>query len=242
MIEIDALAKRFGALQVLDGLDLHVRAGRVTAVIGPNGSGKTTLIKSILGLARPDAGEIRFGGVTVDGDGGYRARIGYMPQIARFPENLTAAEVLRMLVDLRGPDVGPLDEELGDLFEIAPHLNKPLGVLSGGTRQKVNAMCAFLFRPDLLILDEPTAGLDPVASGILKDKIIRERENGRTFILTSHIVSELEELADDAAFLLDGRVRFAGSVAELKLATGQERLERAIARVMTRGVPVEVAA
>ncbi|HEX5581228.1 MAG TPA: ABC transporter ATP-binding protein [Gemmatimonadaceae bacterium] len=242
MIEIDALAKRFGALQVLDGLDLHVRPGRVTAVIGPNGSGKTTLIKSILGLARPDAGEIRFGGLPVDGDGGYRARIGYMPQIARFPENLTAAEVLRMLVDLRGPDVGSLDEELGELFGIAPHLAKPLGVLSGGTRQKVNAMCAFLFRPELLILDEPTAGLDPVASGILKDKIIRERENGRTFILTSHIVSELEELADDAAFLLDGRVRFSGSVAELKRATGQERLERAIARVMTRGMPVEAAA
>ncbi|HEY0971895.1 MAG TPA: ABC transporter ATP-binding protein [Gemmatimonadales bacterium] len=242
MIEINALAKRFGALQVLDGLDLLVRDGRVTAVIGPNGSGKTTLIKSILGLARPDSGEIRFGGVPVDGDGGYRARIGYMPQIARFPENLTAAEVLRMLVDLRGPGVGPLDEELGDLFGIAPHLHKPLGVLSGGTRQKVNAMCAFLFRPDLLILDEPTAGLDPVASGILKDKIIRERENGRTFILTSHIVSELEELADDAAFLLDGKVRFSGSVAELRRATGQDRLERAIARVMTRGMPEEVAA
>jgi Cu-processing system ATP-binding protein len=227
---------------VLDDLDLHIRAGRVTAIVGPNAAGKTTLIKSILGLATPDRGEIRMGGVPVTGDERYRARIGYMPQIARFPANLTAAELLRMLVDLRGPAAGPLDEELADLFEITPQLHKPLGVLSGGTRQKVNAMCAFLFRPDLLILDEPTAGLDPVASGILKDKILRESADGRTFILTSHIVSELEELADDVAFLLEGRVRFSGPVHALKRVTGHEQLERAIARVMLRGMPLEAVA
>ncbi|HEX5831271.1 MAG TPA: ABC transporter ATP-binding protein [Gemmatimonadaceae bacterium] len=245
MIDVHALSKRFGALQVLHGLDLRILPGRVTAVIGPNGSGKTTLIKSILGLAKPDQGEIRFGGVPVDGAGAYRARIGYMPQLAPFPENLTAAEVLRMLQDLRGVegrDPCAVDEELGERFAIAPQLHKPLGILSGGTRQKVNAMCAFLFRPELLILDEPTAGLDPVSSGILKDKILRERAQGRTFILTSHIVSELEELVDDVAFLLDGTVHFTGSIAQLRRATGQERLERAIASVMTRGVSREAVA
>jgi len=242
VIDIHGLRKRFGPLQVLDGLDLHIRPGRITAIVGPNASGKTTLIKSILGLATPDAGEIRMAGVPVTGDDRYRARIGYMPQIARFPSNLTAAEVLRMLIDLRGPADGSMDEELADLFEITPQLHKPLGVLSGGTRQKVNAMCAFLFRPDLLILDEPTAGLDPVASGILKDKVLRECADGRTFILTSHIVSELEELADDVAFLLEGRVRFSGPVAALKRATGHEQLERAIARVMLRGMPLEAVA
>lgn len=242
MIEIRALEKRFGSITVLDGIDLVLRPGRVTAVIGPNGSGKTTLIKSILGLSRPDRGEIRFDGTRVNGDCGYRARIGYMPQAAHFPENLTAAEVLRMLTDLRGVDGVDRDEELRQLFGIDAQLDKKVSTLSGGTRQKVNAMCAFLFRPDLLILDEPTAGLDPLSSGILKDKILRERAEGRTFILTSHIVSELEELADDIAFLLDGKVRFSGSVEELARLTGQDKLERAIGRLMLRGLASEAVA
>ena len=237
MITVRSLSKRFGPLQVLEGLDLDMRPGRVTAVIGPNGSGKTTLIKSILGLTRPDSGRIIVGDTRVNGDCGYRSRIGYMPQLAHFPENLTGSEVLRMLADLRGATLAECDMELGDLFDIAPQLGKPVGTLSGGTRQKVNAICAFMFRPDLLILDEPTAGLDPVASGILKDKIVRERDAGRTFILTSHIVSELEDLSDDIAFLLEGKVRFRGSMAELKHRTGEARLERAIARLMT-GIPL----
>ena len=239
MIHVAALRKRFGALSVLDGLDLHVRRGRVTAIVGPNGSGKTTLIKSILGLSRPDGGELRVDGVRVNGDCGYRARIGYMPQIARFPENLSAAEVIAMLKELRGVPDAALDEELAGRLAIAPHLHKPLRTLSGGTRQKVNAILAFLFRPELLILDEPTAGMDPVSSGVLKDKILRERAAGRTVVVTSHIMSELEELADDVAFLLDGRVHFAGSVAELGRLTGETRLERAIAQLMRAAEPLE---
>jgi Cu-processing system ATP-binding protein len=218
----------------------------VTAVLGPNGAGKTTLIKSVLGLTRPDGGTILLDGERVVGPaaGGdaYRRRIGYMPQIARFPENLSAAELIAMLKDLRGAGTETsrltgtaqrLDEELVDRLALAPHLAKPLRALSGGTRQKVNAVLAFLFRPDLLILDEPTAGLDPVASAVLKDKILSERGAGRTFVLTSHVMSELEELADDVAFLVDGRVRFAGPVEELLRATRQPRLERAIAHLMT---------
>lgn len=243
MIDVLALEKRFGALRVLDGLDLRLRPGRITAIIGPNGSGKTTLIKSILGLVRPDAGELRLRGLRVEEDDcGYRADIGYMPQIARFPENLSAREVLWLLRDLRGIDSAALDTVLMEQFAIEPHLDKPLRTLSGGTRQKVNAIIAFLFRPSLLILDEPTAGLDPVASGILKDRIQHVRSEGRTILVTSHIISELEELAQDVAFLLDGRVCFSGSVAELRGRTGESRLERAIARVMVHGVAPEVAA
>ena len=232
MLIIRALSKSFGRQRVLQALDLDVRAGRVTAVIGPNGAGKTTLIKSVLGLARPDAGEVRFAGVPVVGDA-HRARIGYMPQIARFPENLTGAELIALLKDLRGVTAADaLDEELVERWELAPQLDKPLRALSGGTRQKVNAVLAFLFRPELLVLDEPTAGLDPVASGVLKDKIAEERGRGRTFILTSHIMSELEELADDVVFLLEGQVRFAGAVHALKVTTRQFTLERAIAHLM----------
>ncbi|HEX6537442.1 MAG TPA: ABC transporter ATP-binding protein [Gemmatimonadaceae bacterium] len=228
------VSKRFGRVDVLRGVDLDARTGRVTAVIGPNGAGKTTLIKMILGLARPDGGRILFDGRDVANEVGYRARIGYMPQIARFPENLTGADLLAMLEDLRGGTT-PVDRELVERLALGDQLAKPLRVLSGGTRQKVNAALAFLFRPELLILDEPTAGLDPVSSSILKDEVHRARAEGRTFIITSHIMSELEELSDDVAFLLDGTVRFSGTLEELKRVTRQANLERAIAQLMTRG-------
>src|SRR5262249_1726162 len=113
---------------------------------------------------------------------------------------------------------------------------KPLRVLSGGTRQKVNAAMAFLFEPDLLVLDEPTAGLDPVSSAMLKDKIRAERALGRTVIATSHIMAELEQSCDDLRVLLEGVVRFAGTVDELKGRTRQHNLERAVATMMIREV------
>lgn len=234
LLEIAGLEKSFGALRVLDGLDLRVRPGRVTALVGPNGSGKTTLIKCVLGLVRPAAGRIVFDGEAVGRDEAYRQRIGYMPQAARFPENLTAREVLTLLRDLRGNPVAT-DEDLVAALRLEPELDKPLRTLSGGTRQKVNAAVAFLFRPALVILDEPTAGLDPVASSALKDKIRAAQQAGTTFLLTSHIMSELEELADDVAFLLEGGVRFYGTADELKAHGGHHRLERALAHLMTQG-------
>jgi Cu-processing system ATP-binding protein len=230
MIEVRGLRKRFGAVQVLDGVDLTIRTGRVTAIVGPNSAGKTTLIKSILGLTRADAGSIRVADRDIDAHGAYRSDIGYMPQIAHFPGNLSATDVFAMMRDLRSGE--PRDEELIDRLELRPHLDKPLRVLSGGTRQKVNVALAFLFAPSLLILDEPTAGLDPLAAGIVKEKVLAERGKGRTFIITSHVMSDLEELADDIAFLVEGRIRFSGAVNLLKRVTRQLSLERAIARVM----------
>jgi Cu-processing system ATP-binding protein len=240
LVRIRNLAKAFGSLPVLRSVDLVVRPGRVMAIVGPNGAGKTTLIKSLLGLTHPDSGEISFAGIGVNGDEAYRARIGYMPQIARYPENLTGAELLAMLKDLRGADAR-LDEELIELLELESALAKPLRVLSGGTRQKVNAVMAFLFSPDLLVLDEPTAGLDPLSSRILKDKILAASSSGRTFIVTSHIMNELEELADDVAFMLEGRALFTGTLEELKRITAQTTLERAIATMMRRGLLTEAA-
>ena len=234
MIRIRGLTKRFGAVQILRGIDLEIIPGRVTAIVGPNGAGKTTLMKAILGLTRSDAGKILIDGERVGDDPSYRSRIGYMPQIARFPENLSAAELIAMLRDLRA-DATDVDDDLVPRFQLADHLDKPVSTLSGGTRQKVNAVLAFLFRPDLLILDEPTSGLDPVSSAILKDKIVEARNEGRTVIVTSHVLSDLDALADDIAFLADGNVGFAGSVHDLKLATRQLSLERAIAQVMIEG-------
>jgi Cu-processing system ATP-binding protein len=235
MIDVAGVTKSFGALAVLRGVDAAFRRGRVCGVVGPNAAGKTTLIKSILGLVRPDSGVIRIDGAPVDARGVYRERIGYMAQIARYPDHLTGAELLRFLTDLRG-GVGriALDEELLDALGVREFLGRRLGTLSGGTRQKINAATAFLFRPDILILDEPTAGLDPLSSSLLKDKVAAERERGRTVLVTSHVMSELEALADDVVCLLDGCVRFSGPIAELKRETKQGTLERAIAHLMIR--------
>ena len=241
ILHVDGLTKRFGTLPVLQHVSVAIARGRVTAILGPNGAGKTTLIKSLLGLTRAESGRVELDGAPLGDDPDMRAAIGYMPQIARFPDNLTGAELMEMLVDLRGPSA-TLDRDLVDLMGLRGDLTKPLRTLSGGTRQKVNAVLAFLFSPSLLILDEPTAGLDPIASGVLKDKIRQERERGRTFILTSHVMTELEELADDIVLLLDGSVRFAGSLRELTARTKQINLERAIAQLMRESVAAGSAA
>ena len=234
MIEARHITKTFGTLRVLDDLSLSIAPRRITGLVGPNAAGKTTLAKIILGLTKADCGTLEIDGAPIGADDSYRSRIGYMPQMARFPENLSARELFEMLTDLRRP-TRPVDDELVERFNFAGALDKPIRMLSGGTRQKVNAVIAFLFRPDLLILDEPTAGLDPVSSGILKDKIFAEKAAGTTFLLTSHIMSELDELADDVAFINEGKVAFAGALAEIKRVTRQSNLERAIAEMMKRG-------
>jgi Cu-processing system ATP-binding protein len=236
MIGIERITKRFGALDVLRGIDLVLHPGRVTAILGPNGSGKTTLIKMLLGLVRPDSGRILWDSLVLNGDSAYRQRIGYMPQAVRFPDNLTGRELLGMMTDLRACDTP--DSSLVDAFDLESELDKPLRSLSGGTRQKINAALAFRFRPDLLILDEPTSGLDPVAARAFKAKVRAERNRGCTVLLTSHIMSEIEILADDIAFLLDGRIRFAGPIDTLRHSTGETELEAAIAALMT-GTPLQ---
>jgi len=240
MLDIRGVRKRFGQLPVLQQVDLAIDRGRVTAILGPNGAGKTTLIKIVLGLTSPDSGQVTLDGSVLGDDPRARAAIGYMPQIARYPDNLTGAELMTMLADLRGTSAIH-DRALVDRFQLGSELTKPLRTLSGGTRQKVNAVLAFLFDPALLVLDEPTAGLDPLASSILKDKIREERARGKTVVLTSHVMTELEELADNIVFLLDGSVRFAGSLQDLKVGTRQLNLERAVAQLM-RGEGGEMAA
>jgi Cu-processing system ATP-binding protein len=231
MIQARGVSKSFGPIRVLQGIDVDIPRGEVTAIVGPNASGKTTFNRILLGLVRPDAGEILFDGAPILGQSAYRERIGYMPQAARFPENLCAGDVFEMMANLRG-ESKLRDNELLATLSMAPILRTPFRQLSGGTRQRVNAALAFLFQPELLILDEPTAALDPVSSSILKDKIRSERSKGRTFIITSHVLSEVEELADRIVFLLDGTVRFVGRPQDLMTATGEDGLERAVASVM----------
>lgn len=231
MIRTKGLTKSFGKLKVLDDITFTIHSASVTAIIGPNASGKSTLIKSVLGLVRPDSGHIFIEDEPVLHRWDYRARIGYMPQIARFPENLKVGEIFRMVMDIRG--VGEAaDDELIELFDLERLMNRPIRVLSGGTRQKINAAIAFMFAPDILILDEPSAGLDPVAITILKEKIESVKEAGRTIVLTSHNMHEVDEIADHILFLLDGRTCFDGSLLALKQDTSQQKLERAIVTLL----------
>jgi Cu-processing system ATP-binding protein len=230
MIAVRRLCKRYGRTVALDSVDVDFAAGSVTAVVGPNSAGKTTLLKAILGLVRPDSGSVSIGGQVIGRRPGYRAGIGYMRQLPYFPPHLSAAQLLRMLRDLRPASTA--DERLLDRLRLRSELDKPLGTVSGGTRQKVNAATAFLFRPDVLILDEPTAGMDPVASRAFKDEVRLARDRGAAVILTSHVVSELQGLADAIVLVVEGRTRFAGTPAELAAATGKDGVEDGLAELL----------
>ncbi len=231
MIEISSLYKKFGKVEVLKSLDLDISEGGIFAVLGPNGSGKTTLIKSILGMVVPNKGEIKIAGKNVVKEYEYRRNINYLPQIANFPGNLSVLELITMIKDVRGKEARDL--ELIEMFGLQPYLKQKLGHLSGGTKQKVNIVLAFMFESDLIILDEPTTGLDPISLIRLKKIISAEKEKGRTILVTSHIISFVEEVADQIVFLLDGKIYFKGSLLELKTQTGQKDLEHAIANILT---------
>jgi len=232
MIQINGLNKKFGKLTVLDGLELEISSGGIFAVLGPNGSGKTTLIKSILGMVIPDKGDIKIEGSSVLKQSKYRNNINYLPQIANFPANLTVKELIKMVKNLR-PKVAH-DTALIELFDLEPFLDKKLGNLSGGTKQKVNIVLTFMFESDLIILDEPTTGLDPISLIHLKEIIHREKEKGKTILITTHIMSFVEEIADEIVFLLDGEIYFKGTSKELKERTGQKDLEHAIANLIAK--------
>lgn len=217
---------------MLDKLELNIASGGIFAVLGPNGSGKTTLIKSILGMVIPDKGEIKIEGNSVLKQSAYRNNINYLPQIANFPANLTVNELIKMVKNLRPKEAH--DKELIKLFALEPFLDKKLGNLSGGTKQKVNIVLTFMFESDLIILDEPTTGLDPISLIHLKEIIHLEKEKGKTILITTHIMSFVEEIADEIVFLLDGEIYFKGSSNELKQRTGQKDLEHAIAKLMVK--------
>lgn len=231
MVSIEGLYKKFGKNQVLSGLDLTINEGGIFAVLGPNGSGKTTLIKSILGMVIPDKGLINVLGENIKKNSNYRHKIDYLPQIANFPSNLKVKELIRMIKDLR--QYTNEDERLIELFKLESFLDKKLGTLSGGTKQKVNLVLAFMFDSPLIILDEPTTGLDPISLIRLKDLIQTEKAKGKTILITSHIMSFVEEVSDEIVFLLEGKIYFRGSISELKTKTNQPDFEHAIASILT---------
>ncbi|MDP4213705.1 MAG: ABC transporter ATP-binding protein [Bacteroidota bacterium] len=233
MIIATNVNKSFGRLKALDNVSLTCNKGQSISLIGPNGSGKTTFIKCLLGMVVPDNGFITFNNKNIAHDWAYRAHIGYMPQTGRFPDNMRIVQVFDMMKDIRKDSATcGLDEDLISAFGLNKVLNKRMRTLSGGTRQKVGASLAFLFNPDVLILDEPTAGLDPVSSEILKEKIISQKQKGKLILITSHILSDLEDITTEIIYLQEGKLKFHKSLQQLKEDTGEEKLTRAIAQVM----------
>lgn len=231
MIEIENLHKKFGKNKVLSKLDLSIVHGGIFAILGPNGSGKTTLIKAMLGMVLPDKGSISVMGHPIKNKWKYRQEIEYLPQIANFPGNLKVKELIRMIKDLRQR---PSEEQkLISLFGLEPFLDKKLANLSGGTKQKVNLVLTLMFDCPLIILDEPTNGLDPASVIQLKELIQQEKAKGKTILITSHIMQFVEEVADEIVYLLEGNIYFKGSLAALKTKTGQHNFEHAIAAIAT---------
>ena len=234
MIIASNVSKNFGKLKALNDISVTCNRGQSISLIGPNGSGKTTFIKCILGMVVPDSGFITFNRQNIAKDWRYREQIGYMPQIGRYPDNMTVGQLFRMMKDIRKNLHNDIDEELLEAFELNKISNKRMRTLSGGTRQKVSASLAFLFSPKVLILDEPTAGLDPVSSEILKDKIRKEKTAGKLILITSHILSDLDDIVTEVIYMQEGQLIFHKPIDLLKKETGEERLSRAIANIMTR--------
>ena len=233
MISLQKVNKTFGKLTALHDINVTLDRGKSYALIGPNGSGKTTLIKSILGMVIPSSGEIFVENENINSHWRYREKIGYMPQSGHYPENIRIGQLLDMMKNIRGANV-PTDEELIQTFQLDKIVDKRMHALSGGTRQKVSAALAFLFNAPILILDEPTAGLDPVSVEILKEKILREKDQGKLFVISSHILSDLDELSTDMLYLIEGKIEYQDTIAHMKEITQEKRLGKAMAAFINR--------
>ncbi len=234
MIEVKNLTKKFGKLVALNEVSLSLQNGQTISLIGPNGSGKTTFIKSLLGLVVANKGTILFDGININGDSSYRNKIGYMPQIGRFPENIRIDQLFDMVRDIRKSHGLKEDHELIETYGLDKMKAKTMRTLSGGTRQKVSACLAFLFNPPVIILDEPTSGLDPLSAEQLKDKIMAEKSKGKLIIITSHILSDLDDITSEVIYMQEGNCLFHKSIGQLRIDTGEERLARAIASIMKK--------
>ena len=215
VIEIRGLVKRFGSLRALDGLDLDVAPGEVHGFLGPNGAGKSTTIRVLLGLLRSDGGDVRlFGGDPWRQAAELHRRLAYVPGDVSLWPNLTGGEVIDLLGRLRGG----LDErrrrELIDAFELDP--TKKGRAYSKGNRQKVALVAALASDVELLVLDEPTSGLDPLMEAVFRRYVDRFRDDGHAVLLSSHILAEVEELADRVSIIRAGRVVESGPLGDLR--------------------------
>jgi len=227
MIEIININKRYRHIQVLKDINLNIEKGSCVVFIGPNGCGKTTLLKCLLNMVMPDSGCVKINKIDVGSDYKSRRNLGFMPQIGCFPENMTVKEIIKAIISIRDCNK-ELDNKLYEQFEIESVVNKKMNTLSGGTVQKVSASIAFMFNPEIVILDEPFAGLDLLAADILREKISFEKKKGKTILITSHTFSEIEGIVSHVVFMNTGSVLFYKPLQELLLTTGKNNVTDAV--------------
>jgi len=215
----------------LDDIHTSLLDDQCIALIGPNGCGKSTLIKSILGLVIPDRGDIFVNDAKINADSAYREIIGYMPQIGRYPDHMKVYQVFEMIDKIRKTH-HKKDYELYEQYQISSIADQYMYTLSGGTRQKISAVLAFMYSPDILILDEPTSGLDPLSAEILKNKIKKVNDAGNLVIITSHILTDLDELCSHVIYMQDGRLLFNKSIHKLRTETNEVKLNKMITHLI----------
>ncbi|MBD3757605.1 MAG: ABC transporter ATP-binding protein [Microbacterium sp.] len=234
------LRKRYGRVDALDGLDLTVRTGQVHGFLGPNGAGKSTTIRILLGLARPTGGDARvFGADPWRHAAELHRRIAYVPGDVDIWPNISGGEAVDLLSRLRGGGRGAAyaaeKQRLCDVFQFDPR--KKGRAYSKGNRQKVALIAAFAVPADLYILDEPTSGLDPLMEVVFQDEIARVRAAGATVLLSSHILSEVEQLCDRVSIIRRGRIVESGTLADMRHLTRTEvSFAAALPRLAALGV------
>ena len=210
-----SLRKRYGRRPAVDGVSLHVGRGEVVGLLGPNGAGKTTVIKMLLGLVRPDAGEVMLLGRTA-GDPLARARVGYLPELFRYQPWLTAAEVLALHVRLSGVRIPVREQrECLALVGLADRAGDRVGGFSKGMQQRLGLAVALVARPEFVVLDEPTSALDPLGRVDVRDLVLSLKHRGVAVLLNSHLIGEVERVCDRVVILDQGRVAASGTLAEL---------------------------
>ncbi|MCW7495929.1 ABC transporter ATP-binding protein [Leptospira levettii] len=201
MITVNDLSISYGSnTYAVKNVNFTVTSGNIVSIIGPNGSGKSSLIKGILGLVRPNKGSIQFNGKE---ENSYT--IGYMPQTPRFPTNIKVKELISFFKKLETVDESRF-EKLFNLLDLKHHEEKKIGNLSGGTKQKISILQCFSKQKDLYVIDEPTASLDPYISHLLKNLLVEQKKQGSLVLFSTHILSELQELADRFLLLSEGSI------------------------------------
>ncbi len=225
IIEINKLVKNFGKFTVLDGVNLSVEKGEVHAFLGPNGAGKSTTIRCLLGILRYTSGSVQmFGQDAWENAVELHKKIAFVPGDVNLWNNLTGGEVIDLFLSLQG---GQIDSEKREkylsLFELDP--SKKCRTYSKGNRQKVALVAAFASEAELFILDEPTSGLDPLMEKVFQDCIEELKAQGKTVLLSSHIMSEVEKLADSVSIIREGKIVTSGSMADISAQAQGKTLE-----------------
>ncbi len=224
MIELQEVEKHYGRVRALAGVSLRVPAGAVYGLIGPNGAGKTTALRLIAGLSRPTRGAIRVAGVDARRGGAGRAMVGYLPQRVEVNRLATVREVLDLFARLRNLEAAAVERAVAE-GGLREECDRRVAELSGGMRQRLGLAIARLGDPPILLLDEPNAGLDPRAVIELRRYVRRLADEGRTVVISSHSLAELELVCDRLVVLVEGRVVLEGALDALKQANGHRSLD-----------------